>query len=83
MIIVQVPFGKVVRCPSCMIAVAVAQPQQGVQACAYNLDYIVNPSIISAQHILWLLIADQIFREFVKDDSAFSGCILLKVPLSV
>lgn len=66
MIIVQVPFGKVVRCPSCMIAVAVAQPQQGVQACAYNLDYIVNPSIISAQHILWLLIANQIFREFVK-----------------
>lgn len=34
-IFLQVPFGKVVKCPSCMIAVAVAQPQQGVQACAY------------------------------------------------
>ncbi|KAK6158416.1 hypothetical protein DH2020_005730 [Rehmannia glutinosa] len=32
----EVPFGKVVRCPSCMIAVAVAQPQQGIQACAHN-----------------------------------------------
>jgi len=29
--VVQVPFGKVVRCPSCMIAVAVAQPQHGIQ----------------------------------------------------
>ncbi|XP_040367995.1 uncharacterized protein LOC112180796 isoform X2 [Rosa chinensis] len=27
----EVPFGKVVRCPSCMIAVAVAQPQHGIQ----------------------------------------------------
>jgi hypothetical protein len=27
----QVPFGKIVRCPSCQIAVAVAQPQQGIQ----------------------------------------------------
>lgn len=27
----QVPFGKVVRCPSCTIAVAVAQPQHGIQ----------------------------------------------------
>ncbi|MCI07728.1 pentatricopeptide repeat-containing protein, partial [Trifolium medium] len=24
----EVPFGKIVRCPSCQIAVAVAQPQQ-------------------------------------------------------
>ncbi|GKC79744.1 pentatricopeptide repeat superfamily protein, partial [Tanacetum coccineum] len=29
----EVPFGKIVRCPSCMIAVAVAQPQNGIQAC--------------------------------------------------
>ncbi|GLU05971.1 hypothetical protein SLE2022_230430 [Rubroshorea leprosula] len=27
----EVPFGKVVRCPTCMIAVAVAQPQHGIQ----------------------------------------------------
>ncbi|KAI3951024.1 hypothetical protein MKW92_045562, partial [Papaver armeniacum] len=27
----EVPFGKVVRCPSCTIAVAVAQPQHGSQ----------------------------------------------------
>ncbi|KAL5552301.1 hypothetical protein UlMin_002477 [Ulmus minor] len=27
----EVPFGKVVKCPSCMIAVAVAQPQHGIQ----------------------------------------------------
>lgn len=62
----KVPFGKVVRCPGCMIAVAVAQPQQGVQARAYKLDQIVKPSIISAQCILWLSIADQIFWEYVK-----------------
>lgn len=29
--VLQVPFGKVVRCPSCAIAVGVAQPQQGIQ----------------------------------------------------
>ncbi|KAJ0049535.1 hypothetical protein Pint_14921 [Pistacia integerrima] len=27
----EVPFGKVVRCPTCFIAVAVAQPQNGIQ----------------------------------------------------
>ncbi|CAG7861109.1 unnamed protein product [Brassica rapa] len=27
----EVPFGKVVRCPSCLVAIAVAQPQHGVQ----------------------------------------------------
>ncbi|CAE5962179.1 unnamed protein product [Arabidopsis arenosa] len=27
----EVPFGKIVRCPSCLIAIAVAQPQHGVQ----------------------------------------------------
>ncbi|KAF6146079.1 hypothetical protein GIB67_033438 [Kingdonia uniflora] len=29
----KVPFGKVVRSPSCMIAIAVAQPQHGIQVC--------------------------------------------------
>ncbi|KAH9775106.1 pentatricopeptide repeat (PPR) superfamily protein [Citrus sinensis] len=29
----EVPFGKVVRCPTCLIAVAVAQPQHGIQRC--------------------------------------------------
>lgn len=27
----EVPFGMVVRCPSCMVAIAVAQPQHGIQ----------------------------------------------------
>ncbi|CAA0812079.1 Pentatricopeptide repeat (PPR) superfamily protein [Striga hermonthica] len=41
----EVPFGKVVRCPSCMIAVAVAQPQQGVQLvscskCRYQYELV-------------------------------------------
>ncbi|THG07493.1 hypothetical protein TEA_010400 [Camellia sinensis var. sinensis] len=26
----EVPFGKIVRCPTCMIAVTVAQPQHGI-----------------------------------------------------
>lgn len=29
--ILQVPFGKIIKCPTCMVAVAVAQPQQGIQ----------------------------------------------------
>ncbi|XP_016651391.1 PREDICTED: uncharacterized protein LOC103337741 isoform X2 [Prunus mume] len=41
----EVPFGKVVRCPSCMIAVAVAQPQHGIQIvscakCCYQYELI-------------------------------------------
>ncbi|KAM2035433.1 hypothetical protein EV2_039426 [Malus domestica] len=41
----EVPFGKVVRCPSCMIAVAVAQPQHGIQVvscakCCYQYELI-------------------------------------------
>ncbi|KAH6783437.1 Pentatricopeptide repeat superfamily protein [Perilla frutescens var. hirtella] len=41
----EVPFGMVVRCPSCMIAVAVAQPQQGVQVvscskCRYQYELV-------------------------------------------
>ncbi|KAK6158404.1 hypothetical protein DH2020_005718 [Rehmannia glutinosa] len=53
----EVPFGKVVRCPSCMIAVAVAQPQQGIQACAHNftLWYIFfKLSGLLQNKILWL-----------------------------
>lgn len=41
--VLQVPFGKVVRCPSCAIAVGVAQPQQGIQVymnmTLFNLDF--------------------------------------------
>lgn len=41
----EVPFGKIVRCPTCMIAVAVAQPQQGIQIvscakCRYQYELI-------------------------------------------
>lgn len=39
--VLQVPFGKVVRCPSCKIAVAVAQPQHGIQVSMSNtFDFI-------------------------------------------
>ncbi|CAI9094318.1 OLC1v1030038C3 [Oldenlandia corymbosa var. corymbosa] len=41
----EVPFGKVIKCPSCMIAVAVAQPQHGVQIvscskCRYQYELV-------------------------------------------
>lgn len=41
----EVPFGKIVRCPTCLIAVAVAQPQQGIQIvscakCRYQYELI-------------------------------------------
>uniref|UniRef100_A0A6M2F5X0 Pentatricopeptide repeat-containing protein n=1 Tax=Populus davidiana TaxID=266767 RepID=A0A6M2F5X0_9ROSI len=41
----EVPFGKVVRCPTCMIAVAVAQPQYGIQIascakCRYQYELV-------------------------------------------
>ncbi|XP_038895191.1 uncharacterized protein LOC120083467 isoform X4 [Benincasa hispida] len=41
----EVPFGKVVQCPSCMVAVAVAQPQHGIQIvscarCRYKYELI-------------------------------------------
>lgn len=41
----EVPFGKVVQCPSCMVAVAVAQPQHGIQIvscakCRYQYELI-------------------------------------------
>ncbi|PON45206.1 Pentatricopeptide repeat (PPR) superfamily protein [Parasponia andersonii] len=49
----EVPFGKVVRCPSCMIAVAVAQPQQGIQIascskCRYQYE-LVSGNIVSIE----------------------------------
>ncbi|KAI4370299.1 hypothetical protein MLD38_018666 [Melastoma candidum] len=41
----EIPFGKVVNCPTCMIAVAVAQPQDGSQIascakCRYKYEFI-------------------------------------------
>ncbi|KAK9145488.1 hypothetical protein Sjap_005391 [Stephania japonica] len=41
--IYEVPFGKVVRCPTCTIAIAVAQPQHGIQVascskCRYQYE---------------------------------------------
>ncbi|KAK4262900.1 hypothetical protein QN277_028394 [Acacia crassicarpa] len=49
----EVPFGKIVRCPSCRIAVAVAQPQLGIQLvscakCRYQYE-LVSGDIISIQ----------------------------------
>ncbi|CAK8579345.1 unnamed protein product [Lathyrus sativus] len=49
----EVPFGKIVRCPSCRIAVAVAQPQQGIQIvscakCRYQYE-LISGNIISIQ----------------------------------
>ncbi|KAI9174478.1 hypothetical protein LWI28_017920 [Acer negundo] len=47
----EVPFGKVVRCPTCLIAVAVAQPQHGIQIvscskCRYKYE-LVSGGIVS------------------------------------
>ncbi|KAJ8764924.1 hypothetical protein K2173_010389 [Erythroxylum novogranatense] len=41
----EVSFGKVVRCPTCMVAVAVAQPQNGIQVascakCRYQYELV-------------------------------------------
>ncbi|KAJ8539364.1 hypothetical protein K7X08_013616 [Anisodus acutangulus] len=49
----EVLFGKVVRCPSCMIAVTVAQPQDGIQVvscskCRYQYE-LVSGDIISIE----------------------------------
>ncbi|KAK4373895.1 hypothetical protein RND71_004572 [Anisodus tanguticus] len=49
----EVLFGKVVRCPSCMIAVTVAQPQDGIQVvscskCRYQYE-LVSGNIISIE----------------------------------
>jgi len=39
----EIPFGIIVRCPTCMVAVAVAQPQDGTQVvscskCRYQYE---------------------------------------------
>ncbi|XP_040986529.1 uncharacterized protein LOC121234595 isoform X3 [Juglans microcarpa x Juglans regia] len=49
----EVPFGKVVRCPSCTIAVAVAQPQHGIQIvscakCRYQYE-LISGDIVSIE----------------------------------
>ncbi|KAK4435482.1 hypothetical protein Salat_0711600 [Sesamum alatum] len=49
----EVPFGKVVRCPSCLIAIAVAQPQQGIQLvscskCRYQYE-LVSGNILTIE----------------------------------
>lgn len=47
----EVPFGTIVQCPICMISVAVAQPQQGIQVascskCRYQYQ-LVSGDIVS------------------------------------
>ncbi|XP_052625128.1 uncharacterized protein LOC111894309 isoform X2 [Lactuca sativa] len=49
----EVPFGKIVRCPTCTIAVAVAQPQNGIQIvscskCRYQYE-LVSGNITSIE----------------------------------
>ncbi|KAK7318103.1 hypothetical protein RJT34_02801 [Clitoria ternatea] len=49
----EVPFGKIVKCPSCRIAIAVAQPQLGIQIascakCRYQYE-LVSGNIVSIQ----------------------------------
>ncbi|PKI77906.1 hypothetical protein CRG98_001698 [Punica granatum] len=55
----EVPFGKVVRCPACMIAVAVAQPQDGVQIascakCRYKYELVSGDiTNIESEEVSW------------------------------
>ncbi|KAH7840346.1 hypothetical protein Vadar_015774 [Vaccinium darrowii] len=49
----EVPFGKIVRCPVCRIAVSVAQPQHGIQIvscskCRYQYE-LVSGDIVSIE----------------------------------
>lgn len=49
----EVPFGMVVRCPTCMIAAAVAQPQHGIQIvscskCRYQYE-LVSGNILAIE----------------------------------
>ncbi|WOL11070.1 hypothetical protein Cni_G19831 [Canna indica] len=49
----EVPFGMVVQCPSCMVAVAVAQPQHGIQVascsqCRYQYE-LVSGDIVNIE----------------------------------
>ncbi|KAK9121952.1 hypothetical protein Syun_019569 [Stephania yunnanensis] len=57
----EVPFGKVVRCPSCTMAIAVAQPQHGIQVvscskCRYQYELFSGDivSIDSEEISSWL-----------------------------
>ncbi|CAN6465729.1 unnamed protein product [Victoria cruziana] len=60
----EVPFGKVVRCPSCMIAIAVVQPQHGTQVaacskCCYQYELFsgdivsINSEAVSTDIPVW------------------------------
>ncbi|CAN1178059.1 hypothetical protein LINPERHAP2_LOCUS33465 [Linum perenne] len=62
--VLQVPFGKVIRCPTCFVAVAVAQPQHGVQIascskCRYKYELVsgaiasINSEEISMELPVW------------------------------
>ncbi|KNA20195.1 hypothetical protein SOVF_054710 [Spinacia oleracea] len=49
----EVPFGKIIRCPTCTVAVAVAQPQQGIQVvscakCRYQYE-LVSGDIVNIE----------------------------------
>ncbi|KAG9448263.1 hypothetical protein H6P81_014391 [Aristolochia fimbriata] len=49
----EVPFGKIVKCPTCMIAIAVAQPQNGTQLascskCRYQYE-LVSGEIVTIE----------------------------------
>ncbi|XP_010272518.1 PREDICTED: uncharacterized protein LOC104608279 isoform X2 [Nelumbo nucifera] len=49
----EVTFGKIVRCPTCMIAIAVAQPQNGIQIatcskCRYKYE-LVSGDVVSIE----------------------------------
>ncbi|GAY39299.1 hypothetical protein CUMW_043270 [Citrus unshiu] len=49
----EVPFGKVVKCPTCLIAVAVAQPQHGIQIvscakCRYKYELVSGDIVRTA-----------------------------------
>ncbi|XP_057822138.2 uncharacterized protein LOC131034612 isoform X7 [Cryptomeria japonica] len=49
----EVPFGKVVKCPNCMIALAVVQPQHGIQLvscskCRYQYE-LMSGDIVSLE----------------------------------
>jgi len=47
----QVPFGKVVSCPTCRTALAVVQPQQGVQV--FLKSFICGSGCSEVGIILW------------------------------
>ncbi|KAK3228071.1 hypothetical protein Dsin_007933 [Dipteronia sinensis] len=49
----EVPFGKVVKCPTCSIAVAVAQPQHGIQLPQRSVEVIaIKQQLLSQYDVL-------------------------------